>query len=163
MIHENETTDQKLESMGRETQPEEPQAATSIIDKFKKLIRQFGGRYLIVGFSSAAIELGLFEALYRLFGMPRAGVLLVIANVVAICVATVYNFILSRNWTFRSTSRLTRSIILFVVLFAWNQVFSNTVILLLVGININEILAKVFTMACIVCWNFFLYRFVVFK
>ncbi|MCL2756660.1 MAG: GtrA family protein [Coriobacteriia bacterium] len=132
----------------------------------KKLIKQ-GSRYLIVGFSSVAIELTLFWLLYELIGYKTAlsfvGLSLVPSNVIAILVATLYNFIMSRKWTFQSTSSLPRSITLYLILFVFNQVFSSTVIVLLVDVGVHSMLAKVITIACIVCWNFVLYRTVVFK
>jgi putative flippase GtrA len=130
------------------------------------LIRQ-SRRYLIVGFSSAAIELALAWILYEALGLRAQigipGATLVLSNAVAIVVATIYNFILSRKWTFSSVSSLPRSATLFLILFVFNQWFSNTVIAALMSAGAMFILAKIFTMGCIVCWNFFLYRLVVFK
>jgi len=132
----------------------------------KKLLQQ-SSRYLIVGFSTVAIELFLFWILYEIIGYQTVvsafGLSLLLSNVIAIVAATFYNFIMSRTWTFKSTSSLPRSITLYLILFVFNQIFSSTVIVMLVDIGIHSILAKVFTIACIVCWNFFLYRLVVFK
>jgi putative flippase GtrA len=123
----------------------------------KDVIRQ-GGRYLIIGFSSFALEFLLFALLLEVFA-----VFVVISNVVAITAASLFNFSMSRKWTFKVSSRLARSIILYLILFAWNQLFSSVAILWLMDVDVAPFIAKVFTMAAIVCWNFVLYRKVVFK
>lgn len=125
------------------------------------------GRYLIVGFSSAAIELSLFWVLYELLGLRTIvsplGITILISNVIALTTATAFNFIMSYTWTFNTTSHPARAIILYLLLFLFNQVFSNMAIVFMLGVGVSSLLAKVITMACIVCWNFMLYRFVVFK
>ncbi|MDR2035573.1 MAG: GtrA family protein [Coriobacteriales bacterium] len=125
--------------------------------RLNKLIKQ-GARYLIVGFSSFALEFLLFFVLFEVLG-----VFVVVSNVIAIAVASLYNFIMSREWTFKSTSSLMRSIVLYLILFAWNQFFSSWVIITLMNWGVSAELAKIGTMAVIVCWNFVLYRKVVFK
>jgi putative flippase GtrA len=144
-MHELDSTEPSAEGA------QNPEAPT------KALFRE-GLRYLIVGFSSAAIELALFFLLYHVLD-----VFVVASNVVALTAATVYNFTLSRTWTFKSVSSLPRSLVLYLVLFAWNQVFSSWAIVAFIDLGIPAMLAKVITMGVIVCWNFVLYRKVVFK
>jgi putative flippase GtrA len=115
-------------------------------------------RYLVVGVSSAAIEFVLF-----VLGNSVLHIDVVISNPVAITCATVFNYILSRNYTFKTTKSPVRSLLLYALLFVFNQVFSTTAIVLLTGMGIPSPLAKVLTMGCIVLWNFVLYRKVVFR
>lgn len=115
-------------------------------------------KYLMVGGSSAIIELGLFQLLSAAFGVD-----LRIANVTAVVIATVFNFLVNRNVTFKSTSNPARSLALYLALFAANTTFSTVTIDLLAGVGVYPLLAKVGTMACIVLWNFVLYKKVVFK
>lgn len=122
----------------------------------KKLIGQ-AVRYLIVGFSSAAIELVIFFVLFNLLGIN-----IVIGNIVAITCATTYNFFMSHKWTFKSVSSLPRSIVLYLILFVWNQLFSSWALLGLISLGMHSLLAKTITIGCIAAWNFFLYRKVVF-
>ena len=139
-------------------------------DKEKKqpaFIRQ-SKRYLIVGFASAAIDFGLFVLLHDLLGFRLAvnvlGIGRIISNVIAILVSTAFNFLMSRNWIFASVSSLPRSLILYIILFIINQAFSSAAIIWLTGtLGLPGFFAKFITMACIVCWNFFLYRKVVFR
>ena len=115
-------------------------------------------KYLMVGGSSAAIELVLFQLLSAVFAIPLAA-----ANVTAVVVSTVFNFLVNRNVTFKSTSNPLRSLVLYLLLFALNTTFSTAVISLLAAQGIYPLVAKVCTMACIVLWNFVLYKKVIFK
>lgn len=113
--------------------------------------------YLLVGGGTAVLELALFQILYALTPLG-AGV----SNVVAVVVATACNFALNGTVTFQRSSNLARSIMLYCLLFAFNTAFSTTIITMADSIGVPAILAKLATMACIVCWNFILYKKVVF-
>ena len=115
-------------------------------------------KYLVVGGSSAVIELVLFQLLSAVFAIPLAA-----ANVVAVVVSTVFNFLVNRNVTFKSTSNPLRSLVLYLILFALNTTFSTVAISLLAAHGVYPLVAKVCTMACIVLWNFVLYKKVIFK
>jgi putative flippase GtrA len=125
--------------------------------KVREIAKQ-GGRYLLVGFSSAAIELILFWVMRVLLRVPT-----IFANPVAVALATLFNFTLSRKWTFKSVSNLPRTVLLYLLLFCFNQVFSTYFIILLESWGVFSIIAKVLAMGCIVLWNFVLYRKVIFK
>ena len=115
-------------------------------------------KYLVVGGSSAAIELVLFQLLSAVFAIPLAA-----ANVTAVVVSTVFNFLVNRNVTFKSTSNPLRSLVLYLLLFALNTTFSTVVISFLAAQGVYPLVAKVCTMACIVLWNFVLYKKIIFK
>ena len=115
-------------------------------------------KYLVVGGSSAVIELVLFQLLSAVFAIPLAA-----ANVTAVVVSTVFNFLVNRNVTFKSTSNPLRSLVLYLLLFALNTTFSTAVISLSAAQGVYPLVAKVCTMACIVLWNFVLYKKVIFK
>lgn len=115
-------------------------------------------RYLLVGFSSAAIELGLFFVFDSLLGFDVR-----IASAIGLTCATVYNFYLNFTYTFKNATNLKRSLILYILLFVFNQLFSTFFIVFLIDFGIVSTIAKVLTMGCIVLWNFALYRKLVFK
>lgn len=117
-----------------------------------------GVRYLLVGGSSALIELAIFHLLHSVLTLAVAP-----ANITAIVIATAYNFLLNRSFTFKSTSNPVRSLVLYLILFFANMAFSTLVIGALESIGVQATLAKLGTMCCIVIWNFFLYRKVIFK
>jgi len=144
---------ESAELIGSAETPEHPARKRQLNKLFKQ-----GLRYVIVGFSSFALEFLLFVVLHELIAIN-----VVVSNVIAITGASIYNFIMSRSWTFKSTSSLLRSITLYILLFIWNQIFSSWTILFLIGMDFSAMIAKIITMAIIVCWNFVLYRKVVFK
>ena len=115
-------------------------------------------KYLMVGGSSAVIELVLFQLLNAVFAISLAA-----ANVTAVVVSTVFNFLVNRNVTFKSTSNPLRSLVLYLLLFALNTTFSTVVISFLAAQGVYPLVAKVCTMACIVLWNFVLYKKIIFK
>jgi len=114
-------------------------------------------RYVLVGCSSFALEFLLFVVFHELLIFH-----VVLSNVLAITGSSIFNFSMSRSWTFKSTSSILRSVILYLLLFCWNQFFSSWVIVFLVDLDLSAMIAKIITMAIIVCWNFVLYRKVVF-
>ena len=124
----------------------------------EKGIARQGAFYLFVGVTSALIELGLFELLYAVIGLDIAA-----SNVIAVIVATVYNFLLNRNLTFSSTSNPLYSAIKYGVLLLANMVITTLAISFLVSVGVHSALAKLVMQACVACWNFFLYRAFVFK
>lgn len=115
-------------------------------------------KYLFVGGSSALLELVLFQVLYAVCGWQIA-----VSNVCAVVVATAYNFLHNRSWAFGQSGNPTRSVILYLLLFAFNTTFSTTAISVLVAHGAPSVAAKLFTQVCIVLWNYVLYRKVIFK
>lgn len=114
--------------------------------------------YLFVGGSSALLELAIFQGLYSLAGLAVAP-----SNIVAVVVATVYNFLMNRSVTFKSTSNPLRSLVLYLLLFAANLAFSTWAIGALIGLGVPSAIAKIMTQAAIATWNFFIYKAVVFR
>ncbi len=116
------------------------------------------GRYLLVGFSSAALELAIFAILFNLLSIDVR-----LANIIALLCSTLFNYIMSSRWTFKVQGFKTRSIVYYLLLFFFNQVFSTLMIVWLIELSWAPIVAKLFTMACIVTWNFIIYRTVIFR
>lgn len=131
---------------------------TSLQDVREKKTLWQAIKYVLVGGSSAVIELLLFQLLSAVCGVP-----ITYSNVIAVVVATAFNFLMSRNVTFKSTSNPARSLVLYLILFAFNTTFSTTFIAFLASCGVYPLLAKACSMACIVLWNFVLYRKVIFK
>lgn len=121
----------------------------------KETIEQ-GVRYLLVGGGSAAIDIGLFQALYS-FGIAVA-----LANAVSLSISTVFNFLMNRNITFKSAANPMRSAIAYLLLLVFNMLFSSLAITILIDIGLHSLPAKLAALACTTSWNFVLYRKVVF-
>ena len=114
--------------------------------------------FLLVGGSSSLLELVVFWLLdsFSFLGMA-------LSNVIAVIIATVYNFSLNGTVTFKGSSNVLRSAVLYLLLFAFNTFFSTAVISYFVSMGAPSVLMKIITMGCIATWNFVLYKKVVFK
>lgn len=121
----------------------------------RQTLRQ-GVAYLAVGGGTALLELGLFQLLL-MCGAP-----VVVANVAATVIATATNFLLNRGVTFKSTANPARSALLYIGLFVFNTAVSSAAITFAVGLGVMPALAKVCMQVLVTCWNFVLYRKVVF-
>ena len=115
-------------------------------------------KYLLVGGSTALLELMLFWLLC-LFTADN----LVLSNIIAVLTATCANFLLNGKLTFQGSSNMLRSAVLYTLLFLFNLAFSTITINALGASPIPPVVVKAFTQACIVVWNFILYRKVVFR
>ena len=76
--------------------------------------------YLAVGGGTALLELVVFSVLYYVLILDPA-----VSNVVAVLIATATNFLLNGTVTFRGSSNLLRSVILYILLFLFNACFST--------------------------------------
>lgn len=81
----------------------------------KEIQKQFI-KYLIVGGSSAALELLLFTVLRKV-----AGLSITASNVTAAVTSTAFNFLVNRGWSFKAASSFTRSLVLYLILFFSTQ------------------------------------------
>ena len=139
------------------TAPNKTASAENKSDSLKALVSQIV-RYAFVGGASAAFELIVFQILYALAGMGIAP-----SNTIALVASPVVNLTMNRSLAFKSSANPARSLMLYLVLFAFNTTFSTLAITWLVGLGIHSAVAKLMTMVCIVMWNFVLYRKVIFK
>ncbi len=116
-------------------------------------------RYLVTGFSSAAIEFTLLF-IFRNF----AGMSVIAANSAALTVVFWFNFLMNRLWTFRSKMKLSRQLPMYLALFVFNIGASDLIMYLLAErLELQYLIAKVFAIGAVVSWNFVLYRKVIYK
>lgn len=116
------------------------------------------GRYLIVGLLSAGVEYASFAVMLELLSVDIS-----FSSPASLLISTVFNFILSSTWSFKGSSNIARSALLYCLLLAFNMAFSSFGGSMLVSIGVPGLFAKLVTMACVVLWNFVLYRKVVFR
>lgn len=115
-------------------------------------------KYFGVSFTQTFVEFGVF-AFLEVIGLPFR-----IANTVAIACSGTYNFVMNRNITFKASSNFVRSVILFILLYVWNLLFSNMMMSLLPDIlSIQTTVVKVFCMCCQGVWGFLLCKYVIFR
>ena len=123
-----------------------------------EFVGQFS-RYLITGFSSAAIELTLLFVL-----RDTAGLTVLAANSIALTIVFWFNFLMNRFWSFKSKANIKRQLVMYLVLFVFNLATSDLIMYLLtVKLSLQYLIAKVFAIGAVVCWNFILYRKVIYK
>lgn len=114
-------------------------------------------RYLLVGGGSAALEFAIFWTLSSPLHVSAR-----VSNVIAVPIATVVNFAMNRQWTFKSSSHWLRSAVLYLIIWSLNLVFTTSVIGYAADHGFDPSLAKIATMAAVTLWNFWLWRKVVF-
>lgn len=122
----------------------------------KNNIIQFS-KYIIIGGTCALCELLLFT-IFEIIGLG-----IFVSNICSVVIATVINYSLNKFWAFESKERSIKSLVLYLCLFAFNITFSSEFIMFLSNTGINSIVAKLISMILITCWNFVLYKKVIFK
>ncbi|MBC5625936.1 GtrA family protein [Clostridium sp. NSJ-49] len=122
----------------------------------KSNIIQFS-KYIIIGGTSALCELMLFT-IFQIIGMS-----IFISNISSVIISTIINYLLNKFWAFKSQTRSIKSLVLYIGLFIFNITFSSQFIVILSNVGVKSIVAKFISMILITCWNFILYKKVVFK
>ena len=116
-------------------------------------------RYLITGFSSAAIEFSLLILCKDVLSLT-----VVISNSIALTIVFWFNYLMNRKWSFKSTTSLKKQLPMYLALFVFNLAASDFIMHLLTSrLSLYYLLAKVFAIAAVMTWNFFLYRKVIYK
>ena len=112
MQTETDKADQaEQDSQAQRRKTAEPQASGEKHNVVKQAMS-----YLLVGGSSALIELVLFQGLYAMAHLSVAP-----ANIIAVIASTVFNFTVNHSVTFKSTGNPLRSLMLYLILFAFNM------------------------------------------
>ena len=114
------------------------------------LLKYFG----VSGLQTIA-ELGIFTILH--FFIDRQ-----IANACAIVCSATLQFTLNRNVTFKSSSNIARSAVLFVMLWCWNLAFSAFMLAIVPPLGADPIIVKLCCMGCQAIWGWLLSRYVIF-
>lgn len=126
----------------------------------EKSIGQFK-KYLIIGFSSFALEYLIYVGLLLLTGSLKQKV--IISSTIAQAIVFCYNFLLNRYWSFQSQVKLGEQLPKYAVIFLFNVTVSNLLLLLLSHqLKMNYYISKVLVMGAIVSWTFIIYKKVVF-
>lgn len=118
-------------------------------------------RYLIVGSCAFGGEYATFLALYKCAHLP-----LIAANSVSFLVGLAISFTFNRGWSFKKESfhkRVHHQMILYGGLALANLLITNICIVLLRHAGIAPAIGKIILMACVACWNFFIFRNAIFN
>ena len=117
-------------------------------------------KYGISGCTSFVVEYSVFVGLTLLF--PRISIL--IPNSIAMFTSFWVSFLLNKFWSFKSQGQFMKQLTKFVMLFFINLGVSSLMLYLMVSVGgMNKFIAKLITIGVIVCWNFIIYKKVIYK
>ncbi len=113
--------------------------------------------YLFTGGTATAINVGLYTLLLWL------DVWYVGASVMSEVIGFISAFLLHKYVAFRQHSKFASHFFKYCMLGLWN-LFASTVLLwgFVDGLGVDELIAKLLVIACMVAWNFILYKFVIY-
>lgn len=117
-------------------------------------------RFVIAGFLSAGLEMGLLVAMVERFKVP-----LLHANGIAFLVVNIINYILSRYWVFKNkTLRKRVQFPMFMFFVSCGLILNQTVLWFLVDeLSFDYRVSKVVAIGVVVIWNFFTRNNMIFK
>jgi putative flippase GtrA len=113
-------------------------------------------RYVVTGTITFLIDIGSLKLLHGIAGMP-----LLAAVVVAFCIAFLFNFTASRQWTFARAARdgqAHRQLLRYLALVAVNLLSTVLIVAGFSAVGLNYLIAKVVAGGINACGNFFAYR-----
>ncbi|NSW92611.1 MAG: GtrA family protein [Firmicutes bacterium] len=121
-------------------------------------LRQFL-KYVTTGGISFGAEYTMFYMLFRILKLWY-----IWSNSIAMTFGFTISFFLNRFWSFKSQGNAYRQFIMYGVLFLVNLFISNMLMLLFSGtFGIKPLISKLVTVGILVCWNFVIYKKVIFK
>jgi len=122
-------------------------------------VRHQFAKFLFVGGSGVFIDMGLLILLKEVFFV--GAVLAVVLNQL---VVMVYNFSLNKYWTFRSSAMPHKQLVRYIILIGCNYVFG--IVMMYVFHQIFELdyrLVRLGTIGVMGMWNFFVYKYWVYR
>jgi putative flippase GtrA len=116
-------------------------------------------RYLFVGGSGVILDAGSLYVLHKNLGLAIA-----IATSIAYWFAIIYNFTLTRFWTFNTREKegLHKHIALYALLICVNYLVTVTFVSI-ASHFIYFITAKIIIVVVQTCWNYPVYKFIIFS
>lgn len=131
-----------------------------IFERLKGKTAQQLTRYLITGFTAFGIEYALYVLLFKIVGFDY-----ILASMVVYALVFGFSFMVNRKWSFESTGDIKRQSFLYLMLFLFNLVVSNVFLLKFFTetLGINALISPFLKMACVVCWNFLAYKYIIYK
>ena len=116
-------------------------------------------KYVITGCISIAADFLLLYAFTELLG-----VWYVFSKAITSAIVFWVNFLLNRFWSFRSRGPIGRQLILYGLLFAFNLAVAGSLLYFLTDrVGLPYLLSNVFVVGLLVCWNFILYKKVIYR
>ncbi len=123
------------------------------------LRREFA-KYAVIGVCSLVLDYSIFLLLYTAFNLWY-----LFSSATSQLLGGVFNFTMNRVWSFRTQGGGARGqFARYVSLQVFNYAFGIIALYILVDyLHFIPQLGKILTIAMMVCWNFFLYKFFVYR
>lgn len=119
-------------------------------------------KFCVVGTINTGVDFTIYLLLTRLSDFWMAN--LVYAAVMSYCCGAVSSFILNNFWTFRrDANRLRSKSLKFIAVTAGGMALNAAILHGLVGVGVYDVIAKAFATACVIAWNFTLFKYWAFK
>lgn len=145
-----------------------------IVNKFvtKEILRFLfiGSTSFIISYSVNTGLLLVSEKIFNYDEGARRGAIVIIVYLIAYLIAFIYNFTLSRNWTFQEQiiskdikHKVNKHILKFLLVNTFNAILGALVIALLDQFGIPPYISQPFFIAAQTIWTYFLYKFWVFS
>lgn len=115
-------------------------------------------RYLVVGVAAFLIDIGLLFVLYELVGIPLA-----VSTPLAFLLSFAITFLMQRAFAFESGGRLVSSAVRYGLLVAANTVATTLIVTAGAAWGLPWEFAKVIAVASTTVWNYFAYRYWIFR
>ncbi len=116
-------------------------------------------KYAVVGFSGFFLDMGLL-----IFSKTVLNMNATISVAIILCIVMVYNFLLNKYWSFKNHAMPHKQFVRYAILAAWNYIFGVAMMYIF-----NELLefdyrlVRIAAIGIAVGWNFFLYKYWVYK
>lgn len=116
-------------------------------------------KYVVVGISGLILDLGLLALCSKIFGWNPT-LSLVFSQIIVLG----YNFSLNKYWSFANKAMPHRQVLRYVILAGMNYVISLIIMYIFnERWGYEELLVRLATIALMVAWNFFLYKYWVYR
>lgn len=124
-----------------------------------RLKNNSGAKYLLAGATAFGADYILLVTTYYIVGLP-----LKIATSIGFFSGFLISFSLNRRWVFWGDrhKKLSRQVIEYVILLIFNYLFTVWAVSFLNTHGIKPAIGKLGVMGLIVCWNYALFRWVIF-
>ncbi|MCC3276866.1 MULTISPECIES: GtrA family protein [unclassified Arthrobacter] len=134
-----------------------PQAPRNEQHLSLRILRHRTVKFLAVGGFSFIIDLGLLVLLHEVGNLD-----LWVATPIAFIVSLVFNFLMQRSFTFRSTHKPLMSLLKYLLLVALNVAATDIIVNWFAGAGLGYSTGKVVSTVATMVWNYFIYKYWIF-
>ncbi len=117
-------------------------------------------RYIVIGGTAFLIEYLSYLILLKLLHIDY-----IIAGIIVYSVIFWFVFYMNRSWSFQSQAAVLPQLIKYLLLFSFNNLVGNIWLMRLLTevIGISPLISPLIKMACIVIWNYFIYKHIIYR